>query len=163
MDSAQVVGLLLTCRCCCLCVCHPKTSRWGRNILQSSPHLYKRTVSSFYILPLKQLPSNHFLLRFKSAHDFVLLFQSFLFLLVGFSGTPNNGTPWAPYYSHTTPIRIPWFWVAGHLEVFGATPAKVHRARDSHLAGQIPDRSSMIDGLKWRKKSLALPKHLLTL
>ena len=26
---------------------------------------------------------------------------------VGFSGTPNNGTPWAPYYSHTTPIRIP--------------------------------------------------------
>ena len=26
---------------------------------------------------------------------------------MGFSGTPNNGTPWAPYYSHTTPIRIP--------------------------------------------------------
>ena len=25
---------------------------------------------------------------------------------VGFSGTPNNGTPY-PYYSHTTPIRIP--------------------------------------------------------
>ena len=25
---------------------------------------------------------------------------------VGFSGTPNNGTP-HPYYSHTTPIRIP--------------------------------------------------------
>ena len=25
---------------------------------------------------------------------------------VGFSGTPNNGTPWTPYYSHTTPIRI---------------------------------------------------------
>ncbi len=26
--------------------------------------------------------------------------------LVGFSGTPNNETPY-PYYSHTTPIRIP--------------------------------------------------------
>ena len=26
---------------------------------------------------------------------------------VGFSGTPNNGTPWAPSYSHTTPIKIP--------------------------------------------------------
>ncbi len=26
---------------------------------------------------------------------------------VGFSGSPKNGTPWAPYYSHTTPIRIP--------------------------------------------------------
>ena len=25
---------------------------------------------------------------------------------VGFSGAPNNGTPF-PYYSHTTPIRIP--------------------------------------------------------
>ena len=29
------------------------------------------------------------------------------FMSLGFSGTPNNGTPWAPYYSHTTPIRIP--------------------------------------------------------
>ena len=33
-----------------------------------------------------------------------------------FQGPPKNGTPWAPYYSHTTPIRIPedmgivWDW-----------------------------------------------------
>ena len=26
---------------------------------------------------------------------------------MGFSGTPNNGTPWAPYYSHTTPHKNP--------------------------------------------------------
>ena len=25
------------------------------------------------------------------------------------AGTPNSGTPSHPYYSHTTPIRIPWF------------------------------------------------------
>ena len=31
----------------------------------------------------------------------------------GFSGTLHTGTPWAPYYSHTTPIRIPWrLWEA---------------------------------------------------
>ena len=39
---------------------------------------------------------------------------------VGFSGTPNNGTPY-PYYSHTTPIRIPkdmgMVWEAYHKGV----------------------------------------------
>ena len=29
-----------------------------------------------------------------------------IMLSVGFSGAPNYGTPY-PYYSHTTPIRIP--------------------------------------------------------
>ena len=41
--------------------------------------------------------------------------------LVGFSGTPNNGTPWAPYYSHTTPAKIPKdmgiVWEAYHTGV----------------------------------------------
>ena len=38
----------------------------------------------------------------------------------GFSGTPNNGTP-DPFYSHTTPIRIPkdmgMVWEAYHKGV----------------------------------------------
>ena len=41
-------------------------------------------------------------------------------LSVGFSGTPKNGTPY-PYYSHTTPIRIPkdmgMVWEAYHKGV----------------------------------------------
>ena len=28
-------------------------------------------------------------------------------VITGLISMFNNGTPWAPYYSHTTPIRIP--------------------------------------------------------
>ena len=48
----------------------------------------------------------------------VVYFLRFRKSSVVFSGTPNNGTPWAPYYSHTTPIfeslKI-WEWHGNSL------------------------------------------------
>ena len=92
---------------------------------------------------------------------------------VGFLGAPNNGTP-CPYYSHTTPIRIPkdmgMVWEYGKLTIRGShywesleSPLNVHAFHTNNLNIRNPPMKATTTGCKnlnGKKQQQTNTKHV---